>query len=356
MKLRPFPLIYGTDSYFFTDKVKLTHGYIRSETIYPINESNRYTQDIAIQPERIEMELIFAGDGFETKYKNFYKNVALNSKPKLLSIPFLNLIVPECIIASTVQATASAKEYGMIKCNVVFIRVKPFEGFEDISFYITNTLSKINKFVDKIFNIYKYINLSIKTLKLALAYTNSILRLVKQPISVTKNILDEVETKKNIKKITQNNNEDIIKNISSDSNLNTQPSGDKSQDEFIESYQKIIQLSLLFNFSKIVLKKLYSKKELYEDLIILDYNYNQIKYNTTYDEINEIADDIYKYTYNYIIDSFSKLPLKEIELDKTDFYILASKIDINTKKLPDILNLNKSKSLYINNKKTIKFY
>ena len=74
MRNRTYPLIYGTETYFFTDKVKLTHGYIRSEIIYPIGEPNRYTQNIAIQPSRVEMELLFAGDGFETKYRNFYKN------------------------------------------------------------------------------------------------------------------------------------------------------------------------------------------------------------------------------------------------------------------------------------------
>lgn len=357
MKNRTYPLIYGTETYFFTEKVKLTHGYIRSEIIYPIGEPNRYTQNIAIQPSRVELELLFAGDGFETKYRNFYKNIALNSKPQPLSLPFLNIIIPSCIVASTIQTTASAKEYGLIRCNVVFIEVSAQSDFVTTIFdFLTNTIDKINRFVDKLFNLYKYINLTIKTINLTLAYTNRVLKTLKQPITQTINIINAVETKKTIKKISNNNNQESITNlITETNNYIYQPTGDVKQDEFIESYQKTIELTILYNFSKQVLKKLYNKTELYNDLLILDYLYSKIKQNTCYEEITVIVDDIYIYTYNYIMSSFLSIPLKEIDLENVDYYLLANNLDGNTKRLDDLLKLNKTNSLFFNKNKIVRY-
>ena len=358
MRNRTYPLIYGTETYFFTDKVKLTHGYIRSEIIYPIGEPNRYTQNIAIQPSRVEMELLFAGDGFETKYRNFYKNIALNSKPEQLTLPFLNIIIPNCIIASTIQTTASAKEYGLIRCNVVFIEVSDFtnEFTTPISYFLTNTIGKINKFVDKLFNLYKYINLTIKTIRLTLAYANQVLKTLKQPISQTLNVIDAIETKKTIKKISNSNNQESINNLIIETNNNIyQPTGDVKQDEFIESYQKTIQLTILYTFSKQVLRKLYNKTELYNDLIILDYLYSSIKQNTCFEEITVIADEIYIYTYNYIMSSFLSIPLKEINLENVDYYLLANSLDGNTNRLDDLLKLNKTNSLFLNKNRVVRY-
>ena len=207
-KIKTYPFIFGSESYFFCEKVKVTHGYIRSEYIYPTGAKNRFTQNIAISPERVEVEVMFAGENFETKYRNFYKNVVLNSKPQLLVLPFLNLSIPDCIVAKEVQTTANNKEFGLIKCNVVFIAVsKSIESFNIIE-KMNNLKNNINAIVDKVFNLYKYINLALSSTQLLLAYVNDLVNIVKSPVKSVIAIKDKVETKKLLKDIINNGNED----------------------------------------------------------------------------------------------------------------------------------------------------
>ena len=346
--IKTYPFIFGSESYFFCEKVKVTHGYIRSEYIYPTGARNRYTQNIAISPERVEVEVMFAGENFETKYRNFYKNVVLNSKPQLLVLPFLNLSIPDCIVAKEVQTTANNKEFGLIKCNVVFIAVsKNIESFNIIE-KMNDLKNSINKIVDKVFNLYKYINLALSSTQLLLAYVNDLVNIVKSPVKSVIAIKDKVETKKLLKDIINNGNEDYIE-IAVNEEVKKTNNFDEKSSEFFINYKTLIDSTIFYKFCLNTQSKVYSKSSLYDDLLTLDYKYSKLKNNISIVDLQVFIDNIYEYTYTFIVNTFSSIVVNEVEIEDLDYYLYTAKLYLSTERLPELLSLNKTTSLYKKN-------
>ena len=74
-----------------------------------------------------------------------------------------------------------------------------------------------------------------------------------------------------------------------------------------------------------------------------------MKNNVSIVDLQVFIDNIYEYTYTFIVNTFSSIVVNEVEIEDLDYYLYTAKLYLSTDRLPELLSLNKTTSLYKKN-------